>query len=147
MAKRITLTIGLLFVFFINGSSVRAVEVDCRMDFRIKSWSFLYRSSKGTGNIYCSNGQRAPVSLRGDGGGFTFGKSKIVHGLGVFSDVSSINQLYGTYTNANAEAHVGLVDSASARALTKGDVSLTLTGTGKGVDVGVNFGGFKISKL
>lgn len=118
--------------------------VECRMDFTMKSWSFFYKSGKGSGDISCSNGQKAHVKLRGQGGGFTFGKSKIINGLGVFSNVANINEVFGNY--ANAEAHAGAVSSASARVLTKGEVSLTLTGTGKGFDVGINFGNFKISK-
>lgn len=74
----------------------------------------------------------------------TAGKSKIIGGLGVFSDVANINELFGNY--ANAEAHAGVVGSASAGVLTKGEVSLTLTGTGKGVDLGLNVGNFKISR-
>lgn len=134
--------------FFISlfsfGSRAMASEVECRMNFTLRSWSFFYKSGKGTGNITCNNGQKAHVRLRGQGGGLTFGESKIVNGMGVFSDVSSINELFGNY--ANAEAHAGAGGSASARVLTKGEVSLTLTGTGKGVDLGINVGNFKISK-
>lgn len=135
---------GFFISLFLFSSTVKATDIDCRMNFTLKSWSFFYKSGKGTGNITCSNGQKARVNLRGQGGGFTVGKSKIVNGLGVFSGVSSIQELYGNY--ANAEAHAGVVGSASARVLTKGEVSLTLTGTGKGVDLGINFGNFKISK-
>lgn len=125
-------------------STASASDIHCRMNFTLKSWSFFYKSGRGTGDIICSNGRTAHVALRAQGGGFTVGKSKITNGLGVFSDVSSINELFGNY--ANAEAHAGAGDSASARVLTKGDVSLTLTGTGKGVDLGINVGNFKISK-
>ena len=136
--------IGFFSSLFLFSSTVVAGEVECRMNFTMKSWSIFYKSGKGTGNITCNNGQSVQVKLRGQGGGLTAGKSEIVGGLGVFSRVSSINELYGNY--ANAEAHAGVVGSASARALTKGEVSLTLTGTGKGVDLGINFGNLKISK-
>lgn len=144
--NRLTLHISLFFLMFvfISGGVAHAAEVDCSMTFTLKSWSFFYKSGKGTGRITCDNGQAANVTLRGQGGGLTFGKSKIVNGHGTFSKVSSINELYGNY--ANAEAHAGVVESGSARALTKGEVSLTLTGTGKGVDLGINFGSFKILK-
>jgi hypothetical protein len=147
ISKHIIFT-GFFVSLFLFGISTKATastkEVECRMNFTMKSWSFFYKSGKGTGNISCSNGQKAHVSLRGQGGGLTVGKSKIINGLGVFSDVASINELYGNY--ANGEAHAGVVNSASARVLTKGEVSLTLTGTGKGVDLGLNVGNFKISK-
>lgn len=140
--KRIVLTFFCLCLFFTVRA--QAAEVECRMTFNFKSWSVLYKSGKGTGHISCSNGQKASVKLRAHGGGLTAGKSTIVDGLGIFSKVTNIKELFGNY--ANAEAHAGAVGSASARALTKGDVSLTLTGTGKGVDLGINFGNFKISK-
>lgn len=142
------LKLGVLTCFFLSififSSIVEAAEVKCRMNFTMKSWSVFYKSGKGTGTITCDNGQAADVRLRGQGGGITFGKSAIVNGLGVFTKVSNIDELYGNY--ANAEAHAGAGGSASARALTKGEVSLSLTGTGKGVDLGVNFGNLKISK-
>lgn len=126
------------------GNTAKAAAVECRMNFTMQSWSFFYKSGKGTGHITCNNGQRARVDLRGHGGGLTVGKSTIVNGRGVFSEVANVNELYGNY--ANAEAHAGAGASASARVLTKGEVSLTLTGTGKGVDVGVNVGNLKITK-
>jgi hypothetical protein len=121
-----------------------AADTECRMNFTFKSWSFFYKSGKGVGDVKCDNGQQAKVALRSHGGGLTFGKSKIIDGLGVFSDVQNIQEIFGNYVNA--EAHAGAGGSASARVLTKGEVSLTLTGTGKGVDLGLNIGNLKISK-
>ena len=141
--KRIVLVGFCLCLLFT--ASAQAAEVECRMTFNFKSWSVLYKSGKGRGHITCSDGQNANVKLRAHGGGLTAGKSSIINGLGVFSEVLSIKELFGNY--ANAEAHAGVGGSASARALTKGDVSLTLTGTGKGVDLGINFGNFKISRM
>ena len=143
-----TLKLGVLTCFilslFLFSSIVEAADVKCRMNFTMKSWSVFYKSGKGSGTITCDNGQTANVRLRSQGGGITFGKSTIVNGLGVFTEVSSIDELYGNY--ANAEAHAGAGGSASARALTKGEISLSLTGTGKGIDLGINFGSLKISK-
>lgn len=143
-SKRV-LIFGIFIALILFCGNVKAAHVDCRMNFTLKSWSFLYKSGKGTGKITCNNGQRANVRLRGRGVGLTVGKSKIVNGLGVFSGVRNISELYGNY--ANAEAHAGVVGSASARVLSKGPVSLTLTGTGEGIDLGINFGNFKISKM
>ena len=41
-----------------------------------------------------------------------------------------------------SEAHAGAVRSSKAQAMTKGEVSLALAGTGKGWDVGISFGKF-----
>ena len=59
-----------------------------------------------------------------------------------FSAVDDIRELHGTYVAA--EAHAGAVKSSKAQAMTKGDVSLALAGTGKGWDLGVAFGAFTI---
>lgn len=144
MKKILILAALITCLFAASPVQAKSNEVECRMKFTMKSWSFFYKSGKGSGTITCNNGQKERVHLTGEGGGITVGKSKIVNGLGVFSDVSGINELFGNY--ASGEAHVGIGGSASARVLTKGDVSLTLTGTGTGVDLGINFGNFNISK-
>jgi hypothetical protein len=117
-------------------------EVECKMTYSLKGWSAFYKTAKGEGQITCSNGQSMAVSIETKGGGITFGKSEIKNGTGKFSAVSNINELLGSY--AAAEAHAGAVKSSSARALTKGEVSLALAGTGEGVDVGIDFGKFTI---
>lgn len=122
-----------------------AAETKCTLNYRLNSWSVFYKSGKGSGTIKCDNGQHARVHLRSVGGGITFGNSKIVDGHGVFSTTSSISNLYGAY--ANAAAHGGAGDAGAAQALTKGDISLALTGTGKGINVGIDFGSFKITKM
>ncbi len=117
--------------------------VNCRMTFDLKSWSVFYKSGKGAGVITCSNGQRSLVKIRTHGGGVTFGKNRIEGGKGSFSKVYKISDLYGKY--AASEAHAGASSSAAAQAMTKGDISLTLSGTGHGVDIGFAFGSFKIT--
>lgn len=117
--------------------------IKCRLDFTLKSWSVLYKTGSGGGTIACDNGQSAEVDIKMHGGGVTFGKSKIVNGRGTFSKVQNIHELFGSY--AASEAHAGAVGSASAQAMTKGEVSLALSGTGKGFDLGIAFGRFKIT--
>ena len=119
-----------------------AANVTCKLSFTMSGWSAFYKTAKGEGQITCSNGQSMAVSIETKGGGITFGKSEIKNGTGKFSAVSNINELLGSY--AAAEAHAGAVKSSSARALTKGEVSLALAGTGEGVDVGIDFGKFTI---
>lgn len=119
-------------------------NVKCKLTFQMSGWSAFYQESSGSGTIKCSNGQSMHVKLRAKGGGLTVGKSTIDNGRGDFSGVNSINELLGTY--ASADAHAGAVESAKAQVVTKGEVSLALSGTGRGWDVGVAVGNFIISR-
>lgn len=124
--------------------SKKSGKIKCEMSFNLKGWSAFYKTARGTGKITCNNGQSAAVAIKVTGGGLTFGKSQIDDGQGVFSPVSDIGQLFGSY--AHAEAHAGAGKSAAAQALTKGEVSLALKGTGSGVDIGFDFGKFTIKR-
>jgi hypothetical protein len=119
-------------------------NVKCELRFRMSGWSVFYKESTGSGTIKCSNGQSMAVRLKAKGGGLTVGKSTIDDGRGEFSGVSNIKELLGTY--ASAEADAGAVKSAKAQVVTKGEVSLALSGTGSGWDVGVSVGNFIISR-
>jgi hypothetical protein len=121
-----------------------AALVICKMTFDLKSWSVFYKSSKGTGTITCDNGQTAKVTITAKGGGITFGKSDVIGGTGKFTGALNIGELFGSYVQS--EAHAGAGKSAAAQALTKGEVSLALAGTGRGVDVGFAFGKFTIER-
>ena len=121
-----------------------AGPVDCKLHFNMSGWSAFYKTLSGSGTVSCDNGQRMAVSIRSKGGGLTFGKSRIENGVGEFSGVNSIREVLGTY--ASAEAHAGAVKSASAQVVTKGDISLALSGKGEGWDLGVAFGNFFISE-
>jgi hypothetical protein len=118
--------------------------VDCTMKFNLKGWSAFYKTAKGDGTITCDNGQSARVSINTKGGGLTFGKSEVVGGTGRFSETRSIEELFGSYVQS--EAHAGAGKSAMAQAMTKGEVSLSLAGTGQGVDLGFAFGKFTIER-
>ena len=127
-------------------ASARAAHADtaCTMQFSLSGWSAFYKTASGSGTVTCEDGQTASVSIRAKGGGLTVGKSKISDGHGRFSNVSDISDIYGAY--GAAEAHAGMGASSSAQVMTKGTVSLELTGKGQGVDLGVAFGKFTISK-
>jgi len=116
--------------------------ISCEMRFDLKGWSAFYKTAKGEGTITCDNGQSAKARIKAKGGGITFGKSDIINGTGKFSGAWSIDELFGAY--AQAEVHAGAGKSAAAQALTKGEISLVLTGTGRGVDVGFAFGKFTL---
>ena len=47
---------------------------------------------------------------------------------------------------ASAEAHAGAVKSAQGQVVTKGEISLALSGTGDGWDLGIAVGKFTIKK-
>jgi hypothetical protein len=116
----------------------------CKITFNLSGWAAFYETASGSGTITCNNGQSAKVKIRAKGGGLTAGKYSR-HGQGSFSEVTSIRQLYGSY--AKAEAHAGAVKSATAQVVTKGNVSLSLTATGSGFDLGIGFGKFVISPV
>jgi len=117
---------------------------ECTMTFNLKGWSVFYKTAKGNGTITCSNGQKARVTIQAKGGGLTFGKSEIIGGTGRFTGARNIDELFGAYVQS--EAHAGAGKSADAQALTKGEVSLALHGTGRGVDIGFAFGKFTIDR-
>jgi hypothetical protein len=137
--KTLGLTVLLLAI-----SLPAAAETKCHMKFTLSGWSAFYKTASGSGTITCDNGQSARVNLSSKGGGITFGRSTIKDGLGTFTDVEGISELYGTYVQS--EAHAGAGKSTKASAMTKGEVSLSLAGKGKGVDVGIAFGKFTIEK-
>jgi len=116
----------------------------CRMTFNLHGWSAFYKKADGQGTISCDNGQKARVTLEARGGGLTAGKTKITDGIGKFSEVADISELFGTYVAAAADA--GAVKSTTATAMTKGEVSLALAGKGTGFELGVSFGKFTISR-
>jgi hypothetical protein len=134
----------LALVGFAGSTLTHAAGIDCEMTFSLKGWSAFYKTAKGEGTITCDNGTSFPVTIETKGGGITFGKSEIKNGKGKFSEVANTNDLFGSY--AHAEAHAGAVKSSAAQALTKGEVSLALSGTGEGWDVGIDFGKFTIKK-
>ena len=122
--------------------ALAANEISCKMTFSLSGWSAFYKTSSGSGSIKCSNGQSLRVHLRSKGGGLSFGKSEI-SGIGKFSGIYDIHEVLGTY--ANAEAHAGAVRSSRGTVMTKGNVSLALSGSGRGWNLGVDFGKFTIS--
>ena len=135
-----------LLVLSVAGPTVSlaaGAKVDCEMTFTMKGWSAFYKTASGSGAIKCTNGQSMNVKLTAKGGGLTVGKSTIDDGRGKFSAVASIDELLGSY--ASAEAHAGAVKSAKAQVMTKGEVSLALSGTGRGWDLGIAFGKLTIS--
>jgi hypothetical protein len=124
------------------GTPARAGDLSCRMSFNLSGWSVFYKTASGSGTVRCSNGQVMHVRLRAKGGGLTFGRTRVSDGIGKFSGVSRIRDIRGHYVNA--EAHAGAERSADAQVVTKGNISLALSGKGRGWNLGVAFGAFII---
>ena len=125
-------------------TTAQARETRCKMTFNLAGWSVFYKTASGTGQVRCDNGQTMNVKLRAKGGGLTFGKTRVKNGIGAFTGVNDISDILGHY--GTAEAHAGADKSASAQVVTKGNVSLALTGKGKGWNLGVAFGAFIIER-
>ena len=116
----------------------------CTLHYSMSGGGAFYKHSTGEGSISCDNGQKLAVRIESKGGGLTFGHSKITDGVGKFSPVHDIHELVGGY--GTAEANAGTSDNASkAQVVTKGSISLALTGKGSGRTLGVSFGSFIIT--
>jgi hypothetical protein len=144
--KRMIGTASALAIAMALSTSAQAAEanLDCTMKFSLTGWSAIYKHAEGHGTVTCENGQSMKVKISAKGGGLTVGKSHIDDGTGKFTDVHKLSDILGTY--AQGEASAGLGKSGTAQVLTKGTVSLALAGAGEGVDIGISFGGFTISK-
>jgi len=118
-------------------------EVKCEMKFNLKGWSAIYKTAKGEGTIQCDDGQSMAVSIKVTGGGLTFGKSETKNGIGKFSEAAKIDDLLGAYAAAQAEPRRQVGRGPGAH---QGDVSLALSGTGSGWDLGISGAKFTITK-
>ena len=127
-----------------HASAAEGGKTDCQLRFSLKGWAALYKHAEGTGVISCDNGKSYPVNIVAHGGGLTVGKYKVENGTGKFSDVYTPADLFGDY--AQGEANAGIVKSGTAQVLTKGTASLALAGSGEGVNLGISFGKFTISR-
>lgn len=121
-----------------------AEDLHCTLHFQLSGWSAFYKRATGGGTVTCDNGQSMKVHIRAEGGGLTFGKSEIDDGHGDFTGVYDIHDVLGHY--GGAEAHAGAQASASSQVVTKGNVSLALSGKGRGWNLGIAFGAFILEK-
>jgi hypothetical protein len=134
-----TLALGLLLA---ASPATNAAGIDCSLRFSMTGWSLFYKTSSGTGTVTCSNGESMRVRIEARGGGLSVGRSTIENGIGEFGGVRSIGEVLGGYLSA--EAHAGANRAAKGQVVTKGTISLALSGTGRGWDVGIAFGSFHI---
>jgi hypothetical protein len=136
-----TATLAALLAALLLPTAASAAFIHCNLTYQISGWSVLYKQYRGTGVVSCSDGSRADVSIVSRGGGITFGRTEI-DGRGRFSEVRELSEVYGTY--AAADGHAAAVSAAEGVAMTKGSVSLALSGTGRGFNLGFAFSGFTI---
>lgn len=115
--------------------------VSCHLTYSLAGWSAIYQHAEGHGRITCDNGEHANVTLRMHGGGLTAGKFHVT-GTGAISNVYSIKDVFGSYAQSGVSA--GVVQSGTAQVLTKGTVSIALSGTGEGINLGVAVDKFEI---
>lgn len=129
----------------LNATDALAGEapVKCHLTYSLSGWSAIYQHAEGRGHITCDNGQRASVSISVHGGGLTAGKFH-VSGRGDISNVYGINDVFGAYAQAGVSG--GVVRSGTAQVLTKGTVSIALSGSGEGVDLGLAVDQFVIKR-
>ena len=144
LSRQTILCAALPFLIALAPAAQAAGNVDCKLRFNLEGWSAFYKTAEGEGTVSCSNGARLQVRISSRGGGITFGKSRIDNGRGEFSGIYDIRDVLGGY--AAAEAHAGAGRSTKAQVVTKGSVSLALTGTGSGWDIGVSIGSFVLSE-
>ena len=141
MHRQFARLLALVFIM-VSGTVSAETLFSCTMTYKLSGFSLAYKQYDGTGIVNCSNGQHAQVILASKSIGFTIGKSEI-EGTGVFSDVNNISEVYGTFIAL--EGHAGALKSADAQILTRGEVSLALSGKGRGIDIGVTIGALTIS--
>lgn len=136
--------IGTLAMFPASRAQAADAGVTCNLSFSLSGWSVIYKHASGTGAVTCSNGQHANVKITLNGGGLTAGRFRIDNGKGEITHVRSINDVFGDYAQAGADA--GVMKSGEAQLLTKGTTSLALHGSGEGIDLGLSVGAVSIGK-
>lgn len=124
------------------GEPAQAADMSCKMSFHTSGWSLGYKTASGAGLVSCADGSSMKVKISMKGGGLTVGKSSIDNGHGDFTGVQSIKDVLGSYAAGSAAA--GAVKTGDAIGMTKGEVQLAITGTGRGWDLGVAFSDFTI---
>ena len=146
LALTAALLLGMGALAAVPAAPAHAAEanVKCHLDFNLAGWSIIYKHAEGQGMVSCDNGQHAAVKIAVVGGGLTAGKYRIDHGTGDITHVRGIDDVFGDYVKAGAEA--GVVKSGTAQVLTKGTTSLALAGHGEGINLGVSVGKFTISR-
>jgi hypothetical protein len=141
LTAALVLGVGGLAGLTATSAQAASAPIKCHLTYELAGWSAIYQHATGSGEVRCDNGEHRAVTLSVHGGGLTAGKFR-VSGKGDISNVYGIHDVYGSYAQGGASA--GVVNSGTAQVLTKGTVSIALTGTGEGVNLGVALDKFDI---
>ncbi len=144
MRLAVVLAIVLAAPAALASHAAHARELSCTLTYNMSGGGAFYKRSSGDGVVKCDNGKTLAIAIESKGGGLTFGKSTITNGTGKFAGVHDIRDIIGGY--ATAEANAGGSSASKAQVVTKGSISLALTGKGTGRTLGVSFGSFIISE-
>jgi len=117
-----------------------SADLGCSLKFSLSGWSVLDKHSEGSGIVTCENGGLLRVRIAATGAGLASGKSHIDGATGIFTDVHSVREIFGAYTEAAG------TQSRSAQVLSKGSVLLALTGRANGIDLGLGVGEFVVTR-
>ncbi|WP_205802627.1 hypothetical protein [Burkholderia sp. Ac-20365] len=132
---------AVMTALYATSAHAGSAPVKCHLTYSLAGWSAIYQHASGHGRVTCDNGQHANVTIQMHGGGLTAGKFRVT-GKGDISNVYSIKEVYGSYAQAGASA--GVVESGTAQVVTKGTVSMALSGSGEGINLGVAVDKFDI---
>ena len=120
-----------------------AADLGCSLKFSLSRWSAPQKHSEGSGIVSCGNGGLLRVRIAATGAGLSSAKAHIDGATGVFTDVHSIRDIFGAYTEAVATTHA---PSGNAQILSKGSVQLALSGRAQGIDLGLGIGEFILTR-
>jgi len=129
-------------LFFMSFSAAQAE--DCDLKYTMKGWAAFYKTYTGTGIVTCPSGIVANVKLNLKAGGFTFGAYEITNGKGRIRGVQTVNDIYGGSFMMDGDA--GFISSVEGRWAPKGSRTRTLSGKGKGYNLGFSLGALNIQK-
>jgi len=142
MKKQILGTVASL-LFLMSFSFSAQAEV-CDLKYTMKGWSAFYKHYKGSGVVTCPSGKSAKVKLDLKAGGFTFGASEIIEGKGKIRGITKVSDIYGG--GFSLGGHAGFIKSVEGRWVPRGSRTVTLSGKGKGYDLGFSMGSLRISQ-
>ena len=118
-------------------------DLGCSLGFSLSGWSAPQRHAEGSGIVSCENGGLLRVRIVATGAGLASGKAHIDGATGIFTDVHSIREILGAYTEVAGAARA---PSGIGQVLGKGSVLLALTGRAKGIDLGFGIGEFILTR-
>lgn len=139
--KILGLAVGSLFLMSFSAAHAE----DCDLKYTLKGWAAFYKTYNGTGTVSCPSGKTANVKLSLKAGGFTFGAYEVTDGKGKIRGVRNIGDIYGSSFMMDGDA--GFIKSVEGRWAPKGSQTRTLSGKGKGYDIGWSLGSLNIEKL